>query len=186
MLALLNNVPQSSPTKFSLPPPPHSSPKINPPLSHCSYTIFILPSYSLHTQVMQILTLINVQHLQNVVFSFEKRFEWSNYSSSGSHHPIKNLPPAKFCIPPYRGWGGDCQPPPLNAIWQTLGLNNNWAWNISHVPYHGSVWLFENALWVFLTKVTAKLILTVAPHGWETKKNHSTSSKTALTLAFTF
>ena len=40
--------------------------------SHCSCTSFILLPYSLYAQVMLILMLINVQYLQNVVFSFEK------------------------------------------------------------------------------------------------------------------
>ena len=47
--------------------------------SYCSCTIFILTSYSLYTQVLRhivlctlILILIDVQYLQNVVFSFEK------------------------------------------------------------------------------------------------------------------
>ena len=40
--------------------------------SHCSCTIFILTSYSLHTKVMLILISTDVQYLQNVVYSFEK------------------------------------------------------------------------------------------------------------------
>ena len=36
------------------------------------YTIFILTSYSLYTQVMLILIFINIQNLQKVVLSFEK------------------------------------------------------------------------------------------------------------------
>ena len=35
-------------------------------------TFFILPSYSLYSQVMLISILINVQYLKNIVFSFEK------------------------------------------------------------------------------------------------------------------
>ena len=38
---------------------------------------------------MQILILINVQYLQNVVFSFEKGLNGQNYSSSDFHHLIK-------------------------------------------------------------------------------------------------
>ena len=54
---------------FLLPPPPPPPPLTNnfhvisqkiSSCSHCSCTIFILPSYSLHTQVMLILILINV------------------------------------------------------------------------------------------------------------------------------
>ena len=60
--------------------------------SHCSLTIFILPSYSLHTQAMPILILINVQYLQITVFSFEKGLNGQKYSSSDSHQPIKQFP----------------------------------------------------------------------------------------------
>ena len=49
-------------------------------------TIFILALYSLHTQVMLILILIDVQYLNNVVFSFEKYSNGQNHSSSGPHH----------------------------------------------------------------------------------------------------
>ena len=47
-----------------------------------------LTSYSLNTQVMLILILIDVQYLQNVIFSFEKGLNGQNYSSSGSHHDM--------------------------------------------------------------------------------------------------
>ena len=51
----------------------------------------------------------------------------------------------------------------------------NWYWNYTELI------LFKNDLWVFLTKITVKLILNVAYHGWETKKIfHSTLPKTAL------
>ena len=61
----------------------------------CSCTIFILLfcSYSLYTQqILLILILIDVQYLQNVLFSFESGSDsWNHYSSS--HHSIKYLPP---------------------------------------------------------------------------------------------
>ena len=41
---------------------------------------------------MLTLTLINVQYLQNVVFSFEKGLSGQNHSLSDSHNPIKNPP----------------------------------------------------------------------------------------------
>ena len=100
--------PVATPTKFLL-----SLPKVNPPpplnknfhivsqknfIFSCSYfscTIFILPSYSLHTKVMLLLILMNVQYLQFV-----------------SHQPRKHSPPhAKVLIPPT---------PYSNAIWKTL------------------------------------------------------------------
>ena len=63
---------------------------------HCACTIFVLISYSFHTQVMLILILIDVQYSQNVVFSFAKGLNCQNHFSSGSHHPVKKLPPAVF------------------------------------------------------------------------------------------
>ena len=49
---------------------------------------------------MQILILIDVQYLQNVVFSFEKVSNSQNYSSSGPHHPMKKmLSPSKISPP---------------------------------------------------------------------------------------
>ena len=87
-----------TPKFFFLPP------KVHPPLnktvktccSHCSCTIFILPSYSLHTQVMLILILIYVQYLQNIVFSFEKGLSGQNHSLSDFSHPIEKSPQANF------------------------------------------------------------------------------------------
>ena len=51
-----------------------------------------LTLYSLYTQAMLILILINVQYLQNVVFSFENGLNGQNLSSSDSYHLI--FPPA--------------------------------------------------------------------------------------------
>ena len=51
---------------------------------HCSCTVFILFSYSLYTQVILILVLINVPYLQIVVFTLDK-----------------GLNDAKFIIPPH-------------------------------------------------------------------------------------
>ena len=55
-------------------------------------TIFVLISYSLGTQVMLILILIDVQCSQTTAFSFEKGSNRQNHSSSGSHHPLKKSP----------------------------------------------------------------------------------------------
>ena len=51
---------------------------------------------------MSIMILINVQHLQIVVFSFKKDLNGQKHSSSDSNQPIKQspFPPAKFIIPP--------------------------------------------------------------------------------------
>ena len=60
------------------------------------------PLFSLYTlcipNVMLILILSNIQHLQKVVGSLEKVSNGQNHSSSGSNHPIKNSPsPKKIC-----------------------------------------------------------------------------------------
>ena len=44
---------------------------------------------------MLILISIDVQYLQNIVFSFEKGSDGQNYSLD-SHHPIKNSLPSKM------------------------------------------------------------------------------------------
>ena len=62
------------------------------------------------TQVMLILILIDVHCSQNAVFSFEKGSNSQNHFSSGSHHPVKILPPGWRNLPPH----------PLTAIWKTL------------------------------------------------------------------
>ena len=60
-------------------------------MGHCSCTIFVLNSYSLYTEVMLILILTNVQHLQIVNFRFEKGSNGQNHTSSESCHPIKKF-----------------------------------------------------------------------------------------------
>ena len=54
--------------------------------SHSSCIIFILTSHSLPAQVMLIVILIEVQYLQNVVFSFKKGSNGQEHFSSGSHY----------------------------------------------------------------------------------------------------
>ena len=60
---------------------------------------------------MLILILIDVQYLQNVVFSIKNGSNFSNHSSSDSPHPIKKVNLAKFSIPA-----------PYESIWKTLTL----------------------------------------------------------------
>ena len=64
--------------------------------------MFNLTSYSLYSQVMLILILIDAQYLQNVAFSFEKGGNGQSHSSSDSDYQIKKFPPtpAKFLPPP--------------------------------------------------------------------------------------
>ena len=58
--------------------------------NHCSYTAFILTLYALYTLVMSVFILIDVQYLQNVVFSFENSSNGQNHSSSVSNHRTEN------------------------------------------------------------------------------------------------
>ena len=49
---------------------------------------------------MLILILIDVQYLQNAVFSFEKGSNRQNHFSSGSHHPVTYPRQQNFRFPP--------------------------------------------------------------------------------------
>ena len=49
---------------------------------------------------MLVLILIVVQYSEKAVFGFEKGWNCRNHSTSGSNHPVKNSPPAKFPILP--------------------------------------------------------------------------------------
>ena len=71
----------------------------------------------MYTRVIPILIFINVQYLQNVIFSFEKGSNSQNHSTLGSHQPIKKIPLHKFPIPP--SLVGDTSQS-LDAIWKTL------------------------------------------------------------------
>ena len=64
---------------------------------------------------MLILILIVAQYSQKAVCSFEKGFHRQNHSSSGFPHPVKQIPPVKFLIPPLVGY----PPPPTHTtIWK--------------------------------------------------------------------
>ena len=88
--------------------------------SHCSCTIFVLISYPFYTQVMLILILIDVQYLQNAVFSFEKGSNSRNHSYSGSHHSVKKNYPSKISDSPLPSHCGANLSPALTTIWKTL------------------------------------------------------------------
>ena len=78
----------------------------------------IFSNRGIDTQVMLILILVDVQYSENAVFSFEKGSNCQNHSSLGSHHLVNNLTSkiSKFSPP-----SGGIYPPPLTAIWKTLG-----------------------------------------------------------------
>ena len=94
------HLPPSPPKFYSLPPKVISTQLKNKDVifsySHCSCTIFVLIAYSFETQTMLILILIDVHYSQNAVLNFEKFSNCQNYSSSGSHHLVKKIPPAVF------------------------------------------------------------------------------------------
>ena len=70
---------------------------------HCSYTIFVLVSNSLDTQVMLVLILIDVHYSKKAVLSFEKGSNNQNHSSSDSHHLVKKFHSKTSDSPPLRG-----------------------------------------------------------------------------------
>ena len=97
----LENLPPPSrvpPIKFLFPPPSTKQQfsKVNPiknsifSCSHCSCSIFVLISYSLNTQVMLILILIDVQYSQKAILRFEKRFASSKPLLLRFPSPSKN------------------------------------------------------------------------------------------------
>ena len=53
---------------------------------------------------MLLLILINVQYLQNVVFSFERGSYSQNHSLSNSHYFMKKFPKQNFPFPPLGGF----------------------------------------------------------------------------------
>ena len=77
---------------------------------------FVLIAYSLNTQVMLILILIDVLHSQKAVFNFEKGSNGQNHSSSGSHNPVKKSPHKISKSSPL----GQGISPTLIAIWETI------------------------------------------------------------------
>ena len=62
--------------------------------------LFKIP-YSLDTQFMLILILIDVQYSQKAVFNFEKGWNHQDHYSSGSLHLVKKSPPP----PNFHHWG---------------------------------------------------------------------------------
>ena len=121
-------------------PAPHNEspsrlrPKVHPP--HKT-TIFVLKSnknFIFSLQVMLTLILINVQYLQNVVFSLENGSSSQNHSLSYSHYLIERFPLAKFPISLF-----------LNATRKTL--DKGWSLlkfvYLFQVKFHFSVDIFS-------------------------------------------
>ena len=69
---------------------------------------------------MLILILVDIQYLQNVVFSFEKDSNGQKHSSSDSHPPNKKIPPQQN-VPFSPPLLGEFPPSlPFKTIWNTL------------------------------------------------------------------
>ena len=118
--------------------------------SYCSCFIFVLISYSLDTQVMLIVILIDVQYSQKAVFSFEKGSNCQNHSLSGSLHLLKTFPSVKFPIPHQ----------PLTAIWKTPIHKTLWPLFVDGVnlpqdytePLWGDSLIFTRNSWYSLNQ----------------------------------
>ena len=78
------------------------------------------------------LVLIDVQYLQNVVFSFEKDSNGQNHYLPDSHYSIKKLPQQNFIFLPL----AEIFPIPLNAIWKTLMMEVRHSLQNFHVNYN--------------------------------------------------
>ena len=95
----------------SFPPPGKIHPQQTPPTEAVAIgrvPFLFLASYSLYIQILRILIFIDIQYLQNVVFSFEK--------GQNSQNHFYAFPP----LAEAGGVGGEGIPPPLNAFWKTL------------------------------------------------------------------
>ena len=91
-----------------------NTPPVDSPQQIFLAVVIVHVPYSLYTQVMLILILIDVQYLQNVVLSLEKGSDDQNHSSSDSLQLIKKFLAPKFSSPLHR----EKSPLPLNAIWK--------------------------------------------------------------------
>ena len=77
--------------------------------------LFKIP-YSLDTQFMLILILIDVQYSQKAVFNFEKGWNHQDHYSSGSLHLVKKSPPS------FHHWGGFTAPPTSYCYLENLNI----------------------------------------------------------------
>ena len=104
-------------TKFLFCPPSYNPIKIafaSVKKSHC----FCTTLYSLYTQVMIILILIDVQYLQNVLFRFPKGLNHQIHSSN-SPPPDKKSPHHLIKNPPQQNLSSSQT---LNTIWKTVAI----------------------------------------------------------------
>ena len=110
--------------------------------SRCSCTTFILTSYFVYTGHANF-GFIDVQYLQNVVFSIEIRLNGPNHSSTDFHHPMKkSLLSPKFPTSPLPpNMTGDFPPTPLMLIWKTLVCYTFPSRGVEIISTYFSVWL---------------------------------------------
>ena len=81
---------------------------------------------------MLILILIDIQYLQNLIFSFEKGLNDQNHSSSDSHHLIKKIALRKiFHLHPLGEF-----PHPLTLFWK--------PWVENHSEISPNLWQFDD------------------------------------------
>ena len=130
--------------------------------SHCSCTILL----KLHTlckhKVMLIYILIDIQHLQNIIFSFEIGLIGESISSSDYHHSTRKSPPAKFPISPYLLTLLE------SPVWPCDKLKPSYLhYRVSTTTKLGKL---MTILWASIQTVTRSLITRPCWITWQTKK----------------
>ena len=93
---------------------------------------------------MSVFILIDVQYLQNVVFSFENSSNDQNHSSSDSNHRIENFLPAKFPHPLILFW----KPRVLKS--RTYMLTRVFWHDLQHTTTPSKKWYFVTMVLTFL------------------------------------
>ena len=86
---------------------------------------------------------IDVQYLQNVVFSIEIGLNGPNHSSTDFHHPMKKFQPSpKLSISLLSLRRGKISPYPFNAIWKTLVCFTFPSQDVEKISTYFPVWLW--------------------------------------------
>ena len=102
---------------------------------------------------MSVFILIDVQYLQNVVFSFENSSNGQNHSSSDSNHQIEKFLPAKF-------------PHPLMLFWKPRVLKSS-TYMLTRVFWHDlQHTTTPSKMWYFVTMVLTFLDIFFSDNTW--------------------